>query len=59
MSSPVPPGITQEGTLTERHSGGSADSESWLAYDKIKLYTNAFIKEEGRVVSVSDRAFRR
>lgn len=42
----LPPGITEERALVERHSGGI---ESWLEYEKIKLYTNAFIKEEGKV----------
>ena len=44
---PVPPGIKESGNLNAVHNGGHV--ETWLDYDKVKLYTNAFILEEGRV----------
>jgi 8-oxo-dGTP diphosphatase / 2-hydroxy-dATP diphosphatase len=51
MSVDVPPGISEDGTLNVAHSGGHA--EQWLLYGKVKLYTNAFVVEDGRVRSCS------
>ncbi|EKM51561.1 uncharacterized protein PHACADRAFT_187006 [Phanerochaete carnosa HHB-10118-sp] len=48
MSASVPPGVVCEGSHTEKHSGGAVDG--WLAFEKVKLYTNAFIVEEGRIL---------
>lgn len=47
MSANVPPGISEDRTLNVAHSGGRA--EQWLPYEKVKLYTNAFLVEDGRV----------
>ena len=47
MTASIPPGIVCENGCVERHSGGTADE--WMGFEKVKLYTNAFILEEGRV----------
>ncbi len=43
----APPGIVHEGTLIPVHNGG--DSTIWLPFEKVKLYTNAFIIQNGKV----------
>ncbi len=42
----TPPGVNQEGPLVAVHVGGEGD---WIQYRKIKVYTNCFIKQEGKV----------
>ena len=49
MSASIPPGLTCETGCIERHNGGKVSE--WLAFEEVKLYTNAFILEEGRVLN--------
>lgn len=49
MSTSTPPGITSEGTLVEVHVGANDASWQWVPYQKVKLYTNAFIVQNGKV----------
>ena len=45
-TSEIPPlGITYEGKLVHAVSGGES---AWLPYDKVKHYTNAFIRQDGK-----------
>ena len=50
MPTQLPPGLTAEGPIIGRYDGGQ---ENWFKYESIKLYTNAFIREDGRVDEVS------
>ena len=48
-TSEIPPlGITYEGKLVHAVSGGES---AWLPFDKVKHYTNAFIRQDGKVSS--------
>lgn len=42
----VPPGISYAGKLVIQHNGGEGD---WEPIERVKLYTNAFIREKGKV----------
>lgn len=44
----LPPGLTYEGPLEEAARGGDS---SWVEYQKVKLYTNAFIIVDDTKVS--------
>ncbi|KAF4616537.1 hypothetical protein D9613_008716 [Agrocybe pediades] len=44
----IPPGIPNNENLEYFASGG--DDKSWLSFDKIKQYTNAFIVQDGKVL---------
>ncbi|KAF9566557.1 hypothetical protein CPC08DRAFT_814777 [Agrocybe pediades] len=44
----IPPGIPNNENLEYFASGG--DDRSWLSFDKIKQYTNAFIVQDGKVL---------
>ncbi|KAH9477514.1 7,8-dihydro-8-oxoguanine triphosphatase [Psilocybe cubensis] len=48
MSSVIPPGLDNRGVLSRFASGG--DTKDWLPYTKIKLYTNAFIVKDNKVL---------
>lgn len=41
-----PPGLDVDASFVVVSDGGEAE---WLHYDKVKLYTNAFIKQNGKV----------
>lgn len=43
----IPPGVQHDKPLVEVHAGGEGD---WMPYSKTKLFTNAFIKQEGKVL---------
>lgn len=43
----VPPGVVHDAPLVEVASGG--DDKEWNSYSKTKHYTNAFIKQDGKV----------
>ncbi|KAI0084747.1 NUDIX hydrolase domain-like protein [Irpex rosettiformis] len=44
----IPPlGVTYEGKLTHEVSGGEGP---WLPFDKVKHYTNAFIRQNGKIL---------
>ncbi|CAL1708764.1 unnamed protein product [Somion occarium] len=47
MSISPPPGVTHEGNLIEVHNGGAED---WLQFSEVRPYTNAFIRQEGKIL---------
>lgn len=49
MSTCIPPGITDLGKLVETHVGSNDASWQWAPHQKVKLYTNAFIVQNGKV----------
>lgn len=50
--STLPPGLNTgnyvSSTVEVMHDGGLGDLE-WMPYEKVKLYTNAFIKQGNKV----------
>ena len=42
----VPPGVSSKGKLVLENTGGDGE---WAPLGKIRLYTNAFIIQEGKV----------
>ena len=45
----IPPGVDQDKPLVAVHVGGEG---AWIPYRKTKVFTNCFIKQEGKVTSL-------
>ncbi|KAF7796136.1 hypothetical protein EIP86_007309 [Pleurotus ostreatoroseus] len=50
MSNSIPPGITYEGKLLEVQVGAKDASWQWAPYQRVKLFTNAFIVQNGKIL---------